>query len=247
MGACMNYSKPFQDQVCLITGASRGIGAASALLFAKQNAKVVLVSRTESELLETARRIEQETQNRTLLPLVADVSQEAAVIELFEKTRQAFGSVQILVNNAAILEVADFIDYPTALWDQTMAVNLRGAFLCAREAFRHMRGGGGAIVNLSSLGGIRSTLKFKGFSAYVASKHGIVGLTESLAVEGKEWGIRVNGIAPGAVETAMLRRAAPFLQTKTTPEDIAKIILFLCDESQSKSLNGIVIEVQSNE
>src|SRR5690606_24382138 len=133
-------------------------------------------------------------------------------------------------------------------WERVMAVNVRGPFLCSREAFRRMKAEKkrGTIINVSSLSGIRGVEKFPGLSSYVTSKFAVTGLTESLAVEGKDYGIRVNCVAPGAVDTLMLKGAAPHLKTKTTPEDIAKIILFLADESQSGSLNGAVMEVHSN-
>ncbi len=134
-------------------------------------------------------------------------------------------------------------------WDRLMAVNVRGTFLCTQQAFQQMSAAQktGSIVNLSSLGGLRHTEKFPGFSAYTASKHAIVGFTEASAAEGKALGIRVNCVAPGAVDTRMLREAAPGLKTKTLPEEIAQLIVYLCDEARSKPLNGAVIEVNTNE
>ncbi len=108
-------------------------------------------------------------------------------------------------------------------------------------------GKGGAIVNMTSLAGVRGPEKFKGLSAYVVSKYGVLGLSDILAVEGKPYGIRVNSIAPGAVDTLMLKQAAPFLKTKTGPDDISRAILFLADERQSGHISGANIEIFSNE
>ncbi|MBZ0256358.1 SDR family oxidoreductase, partial [bacterium] len=102
------------------------------------------------------------------------------------------------------------------------------------------------IVHISSLAGIRGTEKFPGMSAYVVSKHGVIGLTESLSVEGRPYGIRVNCVAPGAVDTQMLREAAPQFKTETEPADIAQAILYLSDPVQAASVTGAVIEVHSN-
>src|SRR5205085_7895921 len=142
----------------------------------------------------------------------------------------------------------DFADLTTEAWDRVQAVNVRGAFLASREAFRRFRalGHGGAIVNVSSLGGVHGTEKFPGFTAYTVSKFAVIGLTETLAVEGRPHDIRVNCVAPGAVETAMKKEAAPFLRTRTTPEDVASVIRFLCDDEESGALTGAIVEIHSN-
>jgi 3-oxoacyl-[acyl-carrier protein] reductase len=145
--------------------------------------------------------------------------------------------------------VVDFHNLKLDIWQQTLNVNVTGSMLCSRALFNHAQKAkkGGAIVNISSLGGIRSTQKFKGLLPYVTSKFAVVGLTEALAVEGKELGIRVNCVAPGAVDTDMLKKAAPFLKTSTYPEDVAKTILFLCDAEQSGKISGSTLEIHSNE
>lgn len=244
-----SITQVLENKIAIITGSGRGIGATTAQLFARQGAKVILTSRNPNELQEVANKIEQEMgPGRTLL-FAGDISDEIFVTNMFSEIEKRWAPIQILVNNAATVEVADFINLKTETWDDILRINLRGPFLCSREAFRQMEKSkqGGCIVNLSSLGGIKGTEKFPGLSAYVVSKHGVVGLTESLAVEGKKYNIRVNCVAPGAVDTALLKKAAPFLKTKTTTEDIAKVILFLCDESQSRAVTGSVVEIHSNE
>jgi 3-oxoacyl-[acyl-carrier protein] reductase len=235
-----------KDQVAIVTGGGRGIGAACARALAEAGARVVVASRTRGELEQVVARIEAVSGKGMVHDVITDVAAEGDVVRLFAEARERFGKpVAVLVNCAGAVSVDEVAKVQASDWDRVMAVNVRGSFLCARELFRQP-GGGGAIVNMSSLSGIRGTEKFKGLCAYVASKHAVVGLTESLAVEGRERGIRVNCVAPGAVDTVMLRTAAPHLKTRTRPEDIAKTVLFLCDESQSGALNGAVIEVHSN-
>jgi NAD(P)-dependent dehydrogenase (short-subunit alcohol dehydrogenase family) len=235
-------------KVAIVTGAGRGIGAATARLFAREGAAVVLASRSE-QVQGIADEINHESGKHQALAVPADVSDEEQVKRLFKTTRESFGPLDILVNNAGVVEVRDFVDMELSTWKAVMSVNVRGAFLCSREAFRQMIAAakGGTIVNMTSLSGVRGPEKFKGLSAYVVSKYGVLGLSEILAVEGKPHGIRVNSIAPGAVDTAMLRKAAPFLKTKTTPEEIAKTILFLSDDRQSGHISGANIEIFSNE
>ena len=237
-----------KEKIAIVTGAGRGVGAATARLFARAGAKVILASRNQTELETVTAEISAEVGAGRALAVPTDVAEEEQVQALFQQTLETFGPVDILVNNAATIEVRDFIEMDLATWEKVMSTNVRGTFLCSREAFRQMSQGGrgGAIVNLSSLSGVRGPEKFKGFSAYIVSKYGVLGLTESLAVEGKPYNIRVNCVSPGAVDTLMLKKAAPFLKTNTTPEDVARTILFLADKTQSHHLNGANIEIFSN-
>jgi NAD(P)-dependent dehydrogenase (short-subunit alcohol dehydrogenase family) len=237
-----------KGRVAIITGGGKGIGAATARLFADSGAKVVIVSRTRSELESVAASIESRHGKGACLLETMDVSDESAVRRLFERTERELGAPSILINNAAIFTRAEIEAHTAEDWDRVMAVNVRGPFLLSREAFRSFKkaGQGGSIVNLSSLAGIRGTEKFPGLASYVTSKHAMVGLTEALAVEGRPHGIRANCVAPGAVDTEMLRQAAPHLKTQTRPEDVARILLHLSDPEQSGALNGSVIEIFSN-
>lgn len=237
-----------EGRVAIVTGAGRGIGAATARLLAAEGARVVLASRTASELDDTARAIEQTVGAGRTLTVTTDLAEETSIDGLFSRAMARFGDLHILVNNGATFRAAAVEDLATADWDALMAVNVRGTFLASREALRRFRalGHGGAIVNVSSLGGIRGTAKFKGFTAYSVSKFAVVGLTECLAVEGRELRVRVNCVAPGAVDTRMLREAAPFLHTETTADDVARSIRFLCDDAESGSVTGAVLEIHSN-
>jgi NAD(P)-dependent dehydrogenase (short-subunit alcohol dehydrogenase family) len=237
-----------KNKVALITGAGRGIGAATARLLASRGVKVALMARTLVQVEAQASAIEKEFGAGCALALVGDVSDEKFLQESFARIKATFGPVSILVNNAGVLLRAPLTETSLADWEKVMRVNVTAAFLCSKYAIPQMREAGhGAIVNVSSLSGIRSALKFPGFSAYIASKHALVGLTEGLSVEVKSLGIRVNCIAPGAVDTQMLRSADPSLKTKTQPEEIAQIITYLCDDHASHVLTGSVIEVNTND
>lgn len=231
--------------LALITGAGRGIGAACARALAAAGSRVILTSRTRAELDATARAITDAGGEAHVMP--ADLADPAAIDALFTALTDRFGRLDTLVNAAATIEPAPLDAIDLAAYERVMAINVRAVFLCAQRAFPLMRDHGGAIINFSSLGGIRSTQKFPGLSTYTTSKAAIVGLTEALAVEGRPHRIRVNAIAPGAVDTVMLRTAAPFLRTSTTPDDIAPTVVFLADPAQSAKITGAVLEVFSNE
>ncbi len=165
-----------------------------------------------------------------------DVGDEASVSRFFGELER----LDVLVNNAAILELAPLVDMPTATWDEVMRVDLRGPFLCSRAAFRLMKPGG-TIVNVSSLSGVSGTDKFPKMSAYVAAKSGLAGLTEALAVEGRPLGVRVNAVSPASVATEM-GRIAGIAQDPLTPEEIAHVICWLATPD-SAPLTGANIRI----
>ncbi len=233
----------FAHKVALITGAGRGIGAATARRFAAAGAAVAICARTPTQLDETAAAIR--AQGGEVLALAGDISDAAFVARLFAATQARWGRLDVLVNNAGVIDVRPFLDLDPATWDHILNVNLRAAYLCSQAAFQQMAGQGGAILNISSLSGVRGTEKFPGFTAYIVSKYGLLGLTESLAVEGKPYGIRVNAVSLGAVDTAMLAQAAPFLKTDTTPDQVAETLLWLACDSASH-INGANLEIFSN-
>jgi NAD(P)-dependent dehydrogenase (short-subunit alcohol dehydrogenase family) len=245
-------------QVAIVTGGGRGIGAATAAALLARGVRVLLCSRTASELGRTAAelsvRFGKEGGSRIHTYVVDLATTSPAVV--FDAAEKAFGApVSILVNNAGIGQAHDLLAMSESEaaqeWDRTQAINARAPFLLSREMLVRFRtrkdaNARGSIVNIGSLGGIRSTDKFKGLSIYVASKFAVAGLTESFAVEGRELGVRVNAVAPGAVDTEMLRKAAPHLKTETTPDDVARVIVGLCDPETSKAVNGAIIEIHSN-
>jgi NAD(P)-dependent dehydrogenase (short-subunit alcohol dehydrogenase family) len=206
---------------------------------------VALFSRTAPHLAETVAEITGE--GGQALAVVGDVSREEDVAALFQQVMQANGRVDILVNCAGIVVVRPFVEMDVATWDAVIGVNLRGTFLCCLKAFQIMAAQRqGVIVNLSSLSGVKGVEKFPGLSAYNVSKAGVAGLTEILAVEGKPYNIRVCAASPGAVDTEMLREAAPHLRAAMTPDDMAEILLFLAADS-GRMLSGSNIEIFSNE
>ncbi|MDG4594339.1 MAG: SDR family NAD(P)-dependent oxidoreductase [Candidatus Contendobacter sp.] len=235
---------PLRDQVAFITGGGRGIGAATAEALARKGARVIVASRTEAELRATVAQLRAAGLDAASITL--DVADDAAVDAAFARIIAEQGRLDILVNNAAILLSGPFAEMAMTDWDRVLAVNLRGAVSCARQAFRLMRERGGTIVNVSSLGGVPGTEKFPGYAAYTVSKFALTGLTEALAAEGREHRIRVNAVAPGAVDTAMLRQAAPHLRTRTGPADVAKVIAFLCDPTESGCMTGATLAINSN-
>jgi len=199
----------------VVTGGSGGIGREVVRQLRERGWEVTSLSRREG----------------------TDVSDEQQVIRAFSST----ASLDALVNCAAVLIKRPVARLTAAQWDEQLGAGLRGAFLCSREAFRLMRRRGGSIVMVSSLSGVAGAEKFPGMAAYVAAKSGLAGLTEALAAEGRDRGIRVNAVSPGAVATRMLRIAGvsgPVLQ----PADVARTIVWLASP-ESAPLTGANIRM----
>jgi NAD(P)-dependent dehydrogenase (short-subunit alcohol dehydrogenase family) len=214
-------------RLAVVTGASRGIGAATAAAVAAAGAHVVLAARDREALEDVAGRIRKAGGRAT--PVPTDVSDEASVARLFA-VASGVGPLGALVCAAAVLTPAPFAATTSAMWHETLGVNLTGTFLCCRAAFTAMvPAGEGRIVNIASLSGVYATEKFPGLAAYNVSKYGVIGLTEAIAVEGREHGISAICLSPGAVDTEMLRRANPALRPGLTPDDVAELIVALLD------------------
>lgn len=233
-----------QKKVTIVTGAGSGIGRATALRFARAGAQVALFGRTQETLVATETAIREA--GGEALTLRGDVAREEDVRALFSHVCETYGRVDILLNCAGVVEVMPFLDMDAATWDRVLDINLRGTFLCCQQAFKSMVAqGGGVILNISSLSGVKGVEKFPGLSAYNVSKAGVASLTEILAVEGKPLNIRVAAVSPGAVDTEMLRRAAPHLKAGMTPEELAEILLFMAADS-GRVLSGTNLEIFSN-
>jgi NAD(P)-dependent dehydrogenase (short-subunit alcohol dehydrogenase family) len=218
-------------RLAVVTGASRGIGAATAAALADAGAHVVLAARDRAALDEVTARIKDAGGKAT--PVPTDVADEAAVERLFSEVNR-IGQVSALVCAAGVLTNAPFAVTTSKMWHETLGVNLTGTFFCCRAAFTAMAGtgtgaGGGRIVTIGSLSGVYATEKFPGLAAYNVSKFGVIGLTEAIAVEGKEHGISAICLSPGAVDTEMLRKANPALRPGLTPADVGELIVALLD------------------
>lgn len=186
-----------RDQIALITGASSGLGRASALAFARAGADVALVARSERDLRTVADEVEKLGKRALALP--TDLSDETAVLGTVEQVIDSFGRVDVLLNNAGTDVPGPVIDLSTNDWDRVLAVNLRAPFLLAKAVFPTMQTQGrGTIINVSSVAGKRG---WANASAYCASKFGLTGFTQALHAEGKEHGIRAVVVYPGAMAT----------------------------------------------
>jgi NAD(P)-dependent dehydrogenase (short-subunit alcohol dehydrogenase family) len=231
----------FEGEVAVVTGASRGIGRATAERLAADGAMVVAAARDETALAALA----SSAAGERVQPVPCDVVRTEDVGRLFAAAAD-LGGCSILVAAAGALTRASVEDTTDEVWSETLEVNLSGAFRCSRAAFAQMRGrGDGRIVLISSLSGLYGTEKFPGLLAYNASKHGVVGLVEGLAVEGREHGISALCLSPGAVDTEMLRAANPDLRPGLQPEDVAELIAELLD-GPIRAASGANVPLFSN-
>jgi NAD(P)-dependent dehydrogenase (short-subunit alcohol dehydrogenase family) len=231
------------DKVALVTGAASGIGAASARAFAREGARLVLADVCTGAGEAVAHELREAGADACFV--AADVSREADVAALVKETLSRFGRLDCALNNAGITGPAGPLHtLDTSGFERVLAINLLGAFLCMKHEIPAMiAGGGGAIVNVSSGAGLIAT---PGLAAYCASKHGILGLTKTAAVENARSGVRVNAICPGSTDTPMLRASmagSPELEKLILrsqpggrlgrPEEIAEAALFLCSDRAS--------------
>lgn len=253
-----------QNRVVVITGSSRGIGKAIAKEFAKNNYSILLNARDEKELLETVQEIKNEISDPSQVSyLTGDILEEKICISLIEEAINKFGRINVLVNNAGISGPSQRTNNITSKdWDYVMGVNLRGTFLCTREALKYMTSSSNSnninhinsnnknhgydknfsIINISS---VHESIPMPYSAPYSASKGGMEMLTKNIALEVAEKGIRINGIAPGAINTSMNKDIMENPQKKKQeeekipmrrigePEEIAKVAFFLASTDAS--------------
>ena len=219
----------------IVTGAARGIGLATTKLFLKEGRRVAMIDRDGEELARAAAGLE------NVLPVVCDVSVDVQVAAMVAQVGDAFGSIDALVNNAGVADFRPLGQTELQIWRRVMATNLDGVFITSQAVIPRMTRGGGAIVNIASISGLRaSTLRV----AYGTSKAAVIHLTRQQAAELGELGIRANCVAPGPVDTklalavhspeirAAYHDAIP-LNRYGTEDEIAQVIVFLCSDKAS--------------
>ncbi len=223
-----------EGKVALITGASQGLGRALALEFAREGARVVVNARSEASILPVAGEVEDV--GAEVLAVAADVSREADVERLVRETVGRFDRIDVLVNNAGLLGPRVGIeDYPEDEWRRVIDANLTGPFLVSKAAIPHLSGGG-SVINVVSGVSVEGRAEW---GAYSVSKFGVEGLTQILASELAERGVRVNAVDPGGMRTDMRAAAYPEEdpQARITPEENTAVFLYLASD-ESKGVTG---------
>ena len=252
----------FAGRHALVTGAGRGIGAAIAAALAGEGARISLLGRDEAKLTQVSEEL---GGSGRAVPIKADVAVIDSVRDAFAAARRHFGPVHILINNAGLAASAKFTDTDPATWNKILAVNLTGTYLCSREAVADMLTlGFGRIVNVASIAGLRGAAYI---SAYSASKHAVIGLTRSLALEYATKNITVNAVCPGYTDTDIVKEAVANIRAKTgrsekealdalvatnpqrrliTPKEVADTTLWLCRPG-TESVTGQSIVIAGGE
>lgn len=252
----VNEKKMLAGKVAFVTGAGSGIGRATVLLFAREGASVAIAYVTKEHAEETARLIK-EIGGKAIL-VKCDVQKEEEIKAAIEQTVKAFGRLDYGVNNAGAEGARHKVaDYPVALWDKVIDIDLKGVFLCMKYQIPQMlKQGGGAIVNISSGAGITG---FPDMGAYVAAKHGVCGLTKTAALDYAANNIRFNAVCAGITETPMIDRHASRtaggmkeliadepIGRLGKPEEIAAAVVWLCSDASS-FVTGAAIPVDGGQ
>lgn len=242
------------DKVAIITGAAGGIGRATAILFAQEGAKVVVVDYAPEGGLETVEMIRRDGGDAIFVE--TDISKAAAVEKMVQRAVETYGRIDVLFNNAAVTIPASVVDATEEVWDKTMDIDLKGVFLPSKYAIPHMiRGGGGAVINTASMCGLVAS---PNQAPYSAAKGGVIALTRQMAIDYASHNIRVNSICPSEVRTPMFLgfiNRAPDPEKKmqelvariplgrvAEPEELARAALFLASD-ESSYITGVTLPV----
>lgn len=243
-GGETNPARRFEGKVVVVTGASSGIGLATAVAFAREGAKVALIARREAEGGKALESVKETGADGIFIR--ADIGHGNEMRDAFAKIRDKFGRLDAAVNNAGVQqEPKPLANTDEAEYDRVMDINAKGTWLCMREEIPMMENRGGAIVNVSSIWGFRPGANF---SAYAATKHAIIGMTRSSSLDYAEKNIRINAVCPGFVRTDMtkgvdetwLKKRIP-MQRWIEPEEIAETILFLCSDAAASIIGQSIV------
>ncbi|MES2177589.1 MAG: SDR family NAD(P)-dependent oxidoreductase [Gemmatimonadota bacterium] len=248
-----------EGQHAIVTGGSRGIGAAVAVALAQRGARITLMARAREDLEVHVAALEQ--LGARAIALECDVADDSSVERAFEKA----GPAQILVNNAGTAKSAKFTATSRAIWDEMIGVNLTGTYLCTAEALPAMLAEGtGRVINIASTAGLRG---YKTMTAYCAAKHGVIGFTRALALETAKHGVTVNAVCPGYTDTDLTDHAIENIVSAlgktpeqaramlvgvnprgvmTTPDEVAATVAWLC-APESRAITGVAIPVAGGE
>src|SRR4051812_32905655 len=227
-----HLTNELEGRVAIVTGGSSGIGRATASMLASRGALVTIFARTA-------------VSKENIAAVDGDVSDPEAIERLFAETESRFGDCDILINCAGMIDPKPLVDVKPEDWERMFAVNVRGTYLATRRALPAMIAKrSGAIVNVASISGVIGPEKFPGWVSYCASKAAVISMTEALAVEIKQYGIRVNSVSPGSVDTAMWAAASGGAPAAMTAEEVAEVICFLASD-RARAVNGQDVHVYS--
>ena len=233
----MSHAKPLEAKVALITGASRGIGLAIARSLATMGAKLALCARDPGRLIAVAAEFER--RGIPVLAVPADVSRPRDIASLVQKTEQALGPIEILVNNAGIGVFGPIQDATEANWDAVLDTNLKAVFLLSRSVAPGMIARqAGHIINIASLAGKNA---FAGGAIYCASKWGLLGLTECMAEDLRAHGIRVSAVCPGSVATDFSPHSKKDPRKMLQPEDVAHAVETILTQAPQSFISEVVL------
>ncbi len=241
-----------KNKVAIVTGARRGMGRTHALTLAKAGAKVIVSDISLEGCEKVVKEIKKDGGEG--LALKCDVTKKQEIEQMVKKTVEKWGKIDILVNNAGIVEFKPFLELTEQDWDKTLDINLKGYFLCAQAAAKEMaKKKSGVIVNIASVAMGQQGIGFPNIVHYCASKGGIVGMTEALALEMAAYNIRVNAIAPGMIDTPMVDPVMKDPQQKkgilarvpmhrmADPQEVSNLVLFLVSDGSSYMTGSTVV------